>query len=267
MKEYKAIFSDIDGTLLTSKHEVSKETKECLKKLKERKTPFILVSARMPKSINKIRKEIEIDSPIICYSGGLIVDNNKYIFDIGIDISKAVEIKKYINKNWNDISISCYSYDNWIVDKIENKWVNEEMNITQIKPIEGNIINICGNKEGIHKILCIGNKDDIEEIRKKLIKEYKDLSIYKSKDNYLEIMSKQVSKSKAIEFLCNEMDINIKDIIAIGDNFNDADMIKTAGKGIAMGNAPDDVKVISNEITDTNDNDGVAKIIEKYFLK
>ena len=60
----------------------------------------------MPKSINKIRKEIEIDSPMICYSGGLIVNNNKYIFDIGIDISKSVEIKKYINKNWNNITIS-----------------------------------------------------------------------------------------------------------------------------------------------------------------
>ncbi|WP_366463048.1 HAD-IIB family hydrolase [uncultured Clostridium sp.] len=69
----------MDRTLLTSKHGVSKKTKECLKKLKERKTPFILVSARMPKSINKIRKEIEIDSPMICYSGGLIVNNNKYI--------------------------------------------------------------------------------------------------------------------------------------------------------------------------------------------
>ena len=60
----------------------------------------------MPKSINKIRKEIKIDSPMICYSGGLIVNNNKYIFDIGIDISKSVEIKKYINKNWNNITIS-----------------------------------------------------------------------------------------------------------------------------------------------------------------
>ena len=139
MAEYKIIFSDIDGTLLTSNHKVSRKTKEAINKLKKLKVPFVLVSARMPDGIYKIQREIDYKSPIVCYSGGLVLDKyGKTIFSNGIDINAAYEIKNYINSKWKEVSTSCYSENKWLVDDKENEWIVQESEITSVMPIVGN---------------------------------------------------------------------------------------------------------------------------------
>ena len=89
------------------------------------------------------------------------------------------------------------------------------------------------------------------------------LNIYKSQPTYLEVMSVDASKSKAIQFLLKKYGLHQNEVIAIGDNFNDKEMIEFAGCGVAMGNAPVAVKEAANYVTDTNNNDGVCKAIKK----
>lgn len=118
----------------------------------------------------------------------------------------------------------------------------------------------------IYKFLFIDNE------REKLVKLRQELStlnginISSSWDNNLEVMDNWVSKGNSLEFLCNKLKISAKDVIAIGDNENDLTMINYAGLGVSMGNAADIVKNNADIITTTNDEDGVAKIIEKYVL-
>ena len=73
MKKYKAVFSDIDGTLLNSKHQIPESTKEKIKQINENGIPYVLVSARMPKGMTAIRAELGAKSPMICYSGALLL--------------------------------------------------------------------------------------------------------------------------------------------------------------------------------------------------
>ncbi len=79
-------------------------------------------------------------------------------------------------------------------------------------------------------------------------------------------MNKSVSKTSAIQQLMNLYNIEKDEVVSVGDNFNDIDMIKFAGIGVAMGNAPDEVKLISDYVTLSNDEDGVANVIKKYFI-
>ena len=79
-------------------------------------------------------------------------------------------------------------------------------------------------------------------------------------------MHKQASKTNAIQLLIEKYGIQQEEIIAIGDNYNDKSMIEFAGMGVAMGNAPDEIKKVANYITDTNNNEGVAKALKKFFL-
>lgn len=79
MKKYKMIFSDIDGTLLDSTHEVRENTKKKIKELEKQGIPFILVSARMPEGIYTIQKAADLESPIVAYSGGLVLDTDRKI--------------------------------------------------------------------------------------------------------------------------------------------------------------------------------------------
>lgn len=268
MERYKIIFSDIDGTLLTSNHEVSEKTVESLKRLKALNVPFVLVSARMPQGISKVMQKINIKSPIVCYSGGLVLDEEgKILLSSGINIEKAMNVKRFLRCNWKELSTSCYCYDKWIVDNKKDKWIRQESEITSVEPIEGGLMDIVSNNEVVHKVLCMGDAHIIDEAQAELKKKYQGLSIYKSKDTYLEIMDSMAAKSRAMERLCSYFNIDISETIAIGDNYNDMDMIKAAGIGSAMGNAPEEVKKISDYVTLTNDEDGVATVIEKYFLK
>lgn len=94
----------------------------------------------------------------------------------------------------------------------------------------------------VHKVLCMGDKEDIAALEQQLVKEFPQIRIYRSKDTYLEIMSMKASKSDAIHMLKDHFHVKQEEIMAFGDNFNDIDMIRYAGLGVAMGNAADEVK-------------------------
>ena len=265
---YKMLCLDVDGTLLNSNHKISKGTKEAIKRLsKEKDVRIILVSARMPKGIVFLQKELEIKEPIICYSGSLVLDKDYNI--ISNQYIKFNQVKEIVEEAQRcKVHVSLYKDDNWIIDDID-KWAQIEADITGIKPEIinfGKMANSTKYANGLNKILLIGDDSKISEIYKKLnIKFTKDLNIYPSKSNYLEIMNKDVSKTLAIKQLLDLYKIDRLEVIAIGDNFNDIDMLKFAEVGIAMGNAPNEVKEISNDVTSCNDEDGIVKAINKYF--
>lgn len=266
MEDYKIIFSDIDGTLLNSEHQISKRTKEKINKLVQKGIDFILVSARMPEGVEVVQNQLSIKCPIICYSGGLILDEEGNILQsTAMKKSQAVEIKKYINENYSDVSASTYSFNSWIVDDRNNYWIKQEADITHIEPYEADIEKYLSNNQSVHKILCMGDENLIEKLEKDLIKKYDDFTIYKSKSTYIEIMPKLVLKSSAIKVICDKKNIQREETIAFGDSFNDIDMLEYAGKGIAMGNAHIDVKNAADCVTDTNDNEGLYKKLEEFF--
>ena len=91
------------------------------------------------------------------------------------------------------------------------------------------------------------------------------LNVFKSQPRYLELMHIEASKTKAIQFLMNQYGILQQEVIAIGDNYNDKEMIKFAGVGVAMGNAPEEIKMVADFVTDTNNDDGVSKALAHFF--
>ena len=270
MNKFKMICLDIDGTLLNSEHKISKKTKEVIEIVaNENQIPVILVSARMPKGILFLQKELNIQQPIICYSGALVMDEKKSILsNCGIAISDVRQVYKFASKI--GMHISLYRDDSWYIEEMD-KWAMQESEITNISPnvVKFNNLFDVWDKEdsGPNKILCMGDHNNIE-LLDTLIKSYgsNSLNIYPSKPTYLEIMPSNVSKTSAIELLGEKFNIKKSEIIAIGDNFNDIDMIQFAGLGIAMGNAPDIVKKYADEITSSNDEDGVAEAISKYII-
>ncbi|QAA34411.1 Cof-type HAD-IIB family hydrolase [Clostridium manihotivorum] len=266
----KFICLDIDGTLLNSNHEISEKNKAVIKEVtKVRNIPVILVSARMPKGINFLQEQLDIHEPIICYSGSLILDKEKNIlFSQYIDNSY---IKDIVSEAKNlDIHISLYKDDNWYVEQLDY-WALQEKEITNIEP---NVVEYTKlltqwklESLGCNKLLCMGASENIQKLRDILLKRFdKQLNIYLSKPTYLEIMPKNASKTLAISFLLDRYNIEKSELMTVGDNYNDMDMLEYAAFGIAMGNAPIEVKNIAKDITLTNDEDGVAWAIEKYVL-
>ena len=261
---------DIDVTLLNSKHKITPKTKEAIKKIyKEKNIPVILISARMPDAIFFLQKELEIKAPIVCYSGALVLDSNyNIISNVYINCNFVKEV--LTNIEGLDIHKSLYSNNKWFISK-EDKWSRLESKIIERSPSIINFEELFKVKyiseSGFNKILLIGDEVEAKKTYELLKKMNTHMvNIHMSKPTYIEIMSKNISKTKALKELLNIYNIDKSEVLAIGDNYNDMDMLEFAGMGIAMGNAPDEVKRISNDVTLSNDEDGVAEAIYKHFL-
>jgi Cof subfamily protein (haloacid dehalogenase superfamily) len=256
--QYKMIFCDIDGTLIDSENQISKGTVQKIRELYRIGIPFILVSARMPSGIRPLQSRLEIKAPIVCYSGALILnEHGEAVKTVGINCEKAILIDTYIKKEWNQICCSAFCHNNWIVDNITDRWVVREQGITSSVPTEGKVNAFLLPDGQIHKFLCMGEAEQIAALTEAMREKFPELSIYRSKDTYLEIMDGAVSKSSAIRYLCRDYDIPVEATVSFGDNFNDVDMLLATGTSFAMGNAPEEVKRQARNVTLDNDHEGV----------
>ena len=264
-RNYKAVFSDIDGTLLNTSHQVTKATREKILKLDQKGIPFILVSARMPKGMTGIRDEIGVHAPMVCYSGALIVDaNGKTMSSVTLKEEETQKLCMYIREEEPQISLNLYHEDTWMVESKEEPWVKQEMEITKI-----GVDEIPFTKENffrpVHKILCMGEAEDIQRLEKNLVERFPEIRIYKSKDTYLEVMPMKASKSAAIQEFEKIFSIKREEILAFGDGHNDIDMLRYAGLGVAMGNASEEVKEAGDIVTKENDEEGLLYILNQVF--
>lgn len=266
MKNVKLIISDIDGTVLTSEHQVTARLKEAVAKISAH-LPFVLASARSPKGMLAIAEELELlEQPLACYNGALILKNGDLnqltpLFSQPLVLNEVEEIVQLL-EDFPTISLNLYSNADWYVPKMD-RWAQIEGEITQIDPIQKELSSLFADDVPLHKLLLIGEVAEIQEVFAALNQlELENSAFYLSKDNYLEITHKAVSKEAALRELAAYYQVTLADTMAIGDNFNDLPMITLAGMGVAMSNAPSAVQEKADLITDSNDADGVAKILE-----
>ncbi|CAM2769869.1 fructose-phosphate phosphohydrolase SppA [Streptococcus mutans] len=271
-KTIKLILSDIDGTILDNNHQVDAHLRDTITELKKESIPFVLASARSPHGMFPIAQELNLGAnPIACYNGALIVEGNKEHYQTLIEhgLSKA-DVKKIvtlIKKQFPHISINFYSGGDWIVEEID-QWVQIEADITKESPDIRNFDTLLTDDSiPIHKLLLIANAQAIQEFFTYLKRvNFEDASFYLSKDNYLEVTSQSVSKENALLEIAKYYDISLSQTMAIGDNYNDIPMLKLAGLGVAMANAPQAVKNEADIETVSNNDNGVSKVIEDYVL-
>jgi hypothetical protein len=265
---YKLICTDIDGTLLNKDRELSELTISEVQRIAP--IPFVLISSRMPKAMRHLQKQLKNTStPLIAYNGGLILDNDKILHSTIIQNNVLKAIIEQCEHT--TIHLSLFYNDEWYVPAMDY-WAKREENNTKVTPQIKAPLEVLNTWEkenkGAHKIMCMGDENEMDILYKTLEKKFKnDIMLYRSKSTYIEISHKSISKKTAIEALLTEIypNLSMENVIAFGDNYNDIEMLKAVGMGIAVGNANASVLKIANNITDTNKNDGVAKTIKTLF--
>lgn len=263
--QYKLICSDIDGTLLNKDRALSPSTIAEIQRVSP--IPFILISSRMPSAMRHLQTEIgNVDTPLIAYNGGLIINNGSILSSTPIN-NKTLEFIILKCKN-TSIHLSLYHADEWYVPAMDY-WAKREFNNTKVLPIvksnEAVLKTWIEEKKGAHKIMCMGDENEIDTLYKNLEADCNDdIMLYRSKSTYIEISQKSISKKTAIETLIKNCypNISMENVIAFGDNYNDVEMLKSVGMGVAVANANEAVMLVANKVTDTNKNDGVAKAIK-----
>jgi len=266
---HRIVFSDIDGTLLNSERELSNLTISEIKRIKD-KIPVILISSRMPSAMTHLQKQLEItNQPLICYNGGLIIIDKKVVHSTCIPTDIIEELHEF-NKN-QDIHISLYHNDDWYVPEMDY-WANREANNTKVipsvKPTKEVIQKWKTEKKGAHKIMCMGDEKYIDQAFVFLKNTFAEhLHLYRSKPTYIEVAHKNISKLTAIDILLDtHFNIPISDALAFGDNYNDIEMLKAVGMGVAVANAKPETLKIADTVTLEGKEDGVATYIQENIV-
>ncbi len=266
---FKIIFSDIDGTLLNAERDLSEYTVKTIKKLSESNIPFILISSRMPAAMRHLQEKMEIAHlPLISYNGGLILVEGNVVSSTEIPIEILNELASF-NKA-HDVHLSLFHNDEWYAPR-EDFWTRREINNTKVQPdIRSNssvIEKWKSEAKGAHKIMAMGEEENIDLIRDFLNQNFsRDLHLYRSKPSYLEIAPRAISKLTAIEHLLeNHFRLPLSQSLAFGDNYNDIEMLKGVGMGIAVGNAKPEVLEVAHMVTSSGKEDGVAKSISELL--
>ena len=266
--DWKIVFSDIDGTVLNSKHELLASTIEAVQKLALKNIPFVLVSARMPKAMKLILDEMNVKMPMISYGGALVLDEqNQILHDDKINKLDTKAIIDEIELLWpDDVVINYYSDDNWFVEDEDNKAVKREENITNVKASQADFKELINKDILPNKILCMTKANISSKIEAVLQEKFPQLNIVRSSDILIEIMNKDVSKANGIEVLLHHLNMTPAQAIAFGDNYNDLDMLKLVGRGVVMQKAPEEIKKQMKYITKSNNEDGIYEYLQKLDL-
>lgn len=265
----KILFSDIDGTLLNDDRILSNATISEFKRIKNT-VPIILISSRMPSAMVHLQKMANIENfPIIAYNGGLILVNNQVVSSTEITTDVLEEI---INYNASaEVHLSLYNHNDWYVPQMDY-WAKREINNTKTQPEvlkNKEVLELWKNKnKGAHKIMCMGDVDVINNLYDYLETNFKNqLHLYRSKSTYIEIAPSEISKKTAVEFLLNTQysNLSLNNAIAFGDNYNDIEMLKSVGYGVAVANAKKEVIEIAKYTTLAGNKDGVAQFIKTHI--
>lgn len=266
---YKLIAIDMDGTLLNSDKVISKGNKAAIKKAIEKGVKVVITSGRGLKGLDKFLDEVNLrgeNEYLIANNGGTIYRTNdfeciNYKGLKGRDLLKAHALSVEFGFN-----IIAYTHEGCIAPE-ENEFSRFETEYV------GNPVRILdfntdiNDEDDITKILFSQTEELLTKKMLQLPKGfYSEYNTVKTMPKVLEVMNKDCNKGYGVKVLADKLGIKKEEIICIGDEANDIEMITYAGLGIAMGNASEQLKYVSQYITLDNDNDGVAKAIEKYIL-
>lgn len=266
---YKLIALDMDGTLLNEEKRVTERTKKAIQAARDKGVTVVIATGRPIDGVTRYLEELDMFTDkdyVLSYNGGLVLNtkSREVICKIGLlgeDVHYLYNLSKELGVN-----IHAFSEKNGLVTPKNSKYTEVEAEINNIKINEIDF-NTIESDESFIKIMMIDEPEILQNAVDNLPKEvYEKYTVVRSTPYFLEFLNKEVNKGTGVELLAKHLGIKREEIITMGDAGNDLHMIEYAGMGIAMGNAFEEVKAAANYITDTNEEDGVAKAIEKFVL-
>jgi len=269
--DYKLIVLDIDGTLTNSKKEVTPRTKEALIKIQEQGIYVAIATGRPTPGTKKIAEELQLErfgNYVLSFNGGRVINckTKEVVLDKTLPPEMAWELCDVAMEN----GVGILTYDSECAlagtDEID-EYMELEARINHIELKKVGHFKDCVDFP-VNKCLMTGAPEHLAKLEQKLKKKYSGkLNIFRSEPFFLEMMPRGIDKASVIENFLPFLGVNRDEVICCGDGYNDKTMIEFAGLGVAMANARDEVKEVADYITDSNDEDGIAKVVEKFILK
>ncbi len=266
--KYKLMAVDIDGTLVDSSGNLAEETVKAIRLAVSEGLVFSICTGRPVQGVEGLVERIGLDIPLITYNGAMVLTGK----------SREILYQQVMTEedSRNIISLG-EKYGTTLVIWQDNKLYAPKINERVLKYKEGaNVEPILLSKEEMDILLKKGPTKILWYDDPEIISRYQDevgsylspnVNYHTSKPIYLEFVDKRASKAIAMEKLGEYYGIKRNEMIAVGDGWNDLSMIEYAGLGIAMANAPAEIRDKAGFVTLSNDENGVAHAIYKFILR
>lgn len=262
--EYKLIAIDIDDTLITNEGNIPQRVVNTIQKAKDIGIHVVLATGRIKTGAQRYYEKLGLDTLFITAGGAEVYDvggKGLYLRPVDTNLIKKILTYSYEKGLHPQVYI-----DGELVYRDKNKYA---LKYEESYGLPGIVMPDIMEKEQIvtPKVLIVLDEDKNMSVKKDLQKLFPTLAIVRSKPMYIELAHRDVSKGEALKFVAEYYNVKPEQIIAVGDSEIDISMLKFAGLGVCVSNAHDDVKKVADIVCASNEQGGVADIIEKYILE
>ena len=259
------VLADVDGTLVTEDKILTPRAQAAVGRLHDAGIRFAITSGRPPEGMAMLFDPLRLETPIAGFNGGLFVKRDLSIIEqktLPADVAtKAIEL---IRAHGMDAWV--YRGNDWMITKLDAPHVDREAWTVKFKPKV--VANFDGLLDGVAKIVGISDDHDkVQQCEADAQAAFGErATASRSQPYYLDVTNKDANKGSVVDYLSRHIAIPVEEIATIGDMPNDVLMFKRSGFSIAMGNASDQVKAQASATTDSYNDEGFAKAMERYIL-
>ena len=266
---YKMIVLDLDGTLTNRDKVITPRTKQSLMEAQKRGIKVVLASGRPTYGVVPLAQELELENYggyILSFNGGMITDccKRKVIFKQELPVEANRRIVELAKKE--QVDILTYQDTQILTNNPENRYAKLESRINHLKLKQvDNLAEYLAFP--VPKFLMLDDGDYLALVEARVKAALgKNFSVYRSDPFFLEILPRNIDKAQSLAQLLKLLGMEREEMIACGDGYNDLSMIEFAGLGVAMENAVRPVRSSADYVTFSNNDDGVAHVVEKFLL-
>ena len=262
----KLFLADVDGTLVTKDKVLTERAQKAVRDLETHGIKFALTSGRPPKGMAMLLEPLRISTPIAGFNGGLFVNADMSILESHtIDPAAAKKAVELIEKQGLDVWV--YAGDDWLLRDVNAPHREREEHTVQFPP---KVVPSFTDEHLQKAVKIVGVSDDLDKVAacEKAVQQAlgNTVSAARSQPYYLDVTHPEANKGGVVAYLARNFGIEPGQIATIGDQPNDVLMFKPSGFAIAMGNASEAVQKEADAVTDSYDDEGFAKAIEKFLL-
>jgi Cof subfamily protein (haloacid dehalogenase superfamily) len=264
-KRISLVLADVDGTLVTEDKVLTERAAAAVRALNEAGIRFAITSGRPPRGMAMLFDPLALVTPTAAFNGGLFVKRDLTILQqntLPVDVARsAIDL---IREHGLDAWV--YRGSDWLITKRDAPHVAREAWTVKFEPKVA--AKIDDDLAGVVKI--VGVSDDLERVRRCEADAQaafgERATASRSQPYYLDVTSQQANKGAVVEYLSQHLNVPAQEIATIGDQPNDVLMFRRSGLSIAMGNASDEVKAQATVTTDSYNDEGFAKAMERFIL-
>jgi len=264
-RKISLVLADVDGTLVTEQKVLTKRAQAAVHSLRGAGIRFAVTSGRPPKGMAMLLEPLQLDTPIAGFNGGLVVEPDFTIIEqktVPAEIAaSSIELLRA-----HGLDVWVYRGNDWLVGNAQGPHVEHEAWTVKFEPKV--VKDVAAELDQVSKI--VGVSDDFDRVQRCEGDAKAALgqraTANRSQPYYLDVTNKDANKGAVVEFLSRHLGMPVAEIATIGDQPTDVPMFRRSGFSIAMGNASDQVKGQASVVTDSYNDEGFAKAMERFIL-